>query len=246
MTAQGRTTKAKAARRPAVRKLAKLPPLSVAHFEKALELVEKLINEETDVFVAAGQRYRERHREGTERRLTAQEAAQIAGAMADAAGLPPITVAVDVQESDLRGYDEPDAKEILLASGAATAPAFMRTVKRFVALVEMPTDELERACESDTLDDAIDTAVKAMAYLPLSGPDGARARAQRAFDHFAVEAASSTGKALALLARGWWTAMTQAMTSLGYKSESSSLTGSPPDITGLGETSSTARPTATP
>lgn len=228
--------------RPAKPAVPKLKPLSVAHFEKALDLVGDLVNEETDVFVSAGQRYRERHRSGTERRLTAQEAAQIAGAMADAAGLPPITVAVAVQESDLRGYDEPDAKEVLLASGAATAPAFMRTVKRFVALVEMPVDALEEACEGDTLDEALDEAVKAMAYLPLAE---ARQRAQRAFDHFAVEAASSSGKALALLARGWWAAMQQAMTSMGYQSAPSSLTGSPPDITGLAETSSTAPPTAT-
>lgn len=220
-----------------------LAPLSVAHFEQALQLIEALVDEETDVFVAAGHRYRERHRQGTERRLTAQEAAQIAGAMADAAGLPPITVAVAVQESDLRGYDEPDAKEVLMASGAATAPAFMRTVKRFVALVEMPVSELEEASEAGRLDDAIDKAVKGMTYMPLTE---ARERAQRAFDHFATEAASSSGKVLALLARGWWTAAQQAMTSMGYKSEPSSLTGSPPDITGPGETSSTAPPIATP
>jgi hypothetical protein len=243
MTAQRRTTKP-AARKPAAGR--KLPPLSVAHFEKALELVEALVNEETDVFVAAGQRYRERHRDGTERRLTAQEAAQIATAMADAAGLPPIAVAVAVQESDLRGYDEPDPKEMLMAAGAATAPAFMRAVKRFVALIEMPVDVLEQACESNTLDDAIDEAVQKMTYLPLAGPDGARERAQRAFDHFAVEAASSTGKALALLTRGWWQATQQAMTSMGYQSAPSSLTGSPPDTTGLAETSSTAPPTARP
>lgn len=245
MAAQRRTTKPKAARKPAVRKLAKLPPLSVAHFEHALTLVEALVDQETDVFVAAGQKYRDRHRDGTERRLTAQEAAQIAGAMADAAGLPPITVAVAVQESDLKGYDEPDPREVLMAAGVATAPAFFRAAQRFVALVEMPTADLQAACESRRLDEELDERVAAMTYEDLSGPTGARARTQRAFDHFAVEAASSTGKALALLARGWLKAAQMGMESMGYKSAPSSLTGSPPDITGLAETSSTAPPTAT-
>lgn len=234
-----------AARKPAARRRS-LPPLSVAHFEEAMRLVEALVEEQTDVFVAAGQRYRERHREGTERRLTAQEAAQIASAMASAEGLPPVAVAVAVQESDLRGYEEPEPREILLAAGVATAPAAIGAVKRFVALIEMTTADLEAAHDLGRLEEELDERVKAMTYASLDGPDGMRDRASAAWLHFAQAAGSSTGKALGLLLQAWLQALEQSMTSLGFQRASSSLTGSPPDTTGLGETSSTAPPTATP
>lgn len=223
-----------------------LPALCVAHFEEAMRLVEELVEEQTSVFIDRGQGYREQHRKGTERALSAAEAAQIAAAMASGEGLPPVALAVAVQESELRGYDEPEPMEILLAAGVATAPAAMSAVKRFVALIEMSVADLEAACESDRLDDELDAAVKAMTYAPLDGPTGARERARRAYEHFAKAAGSSQGKALSLLPRALWQAMTQATARLGLQSGPSSLTGSPPSTTGLGATSSTEPVTATP
>lgn len=206
-------------------------------------LVEQLAEDQTDAFIAIGQSYRERHRDGTERKLTAQEAAQIASAMADGAGLPPVTLAVAVQESDLRAYDDPEPTEILLRAGIATAPAAMTTVQRFVALMEMPADEFMAAREEDRLSDALDAAVKTMSYEDMAGTGGVRARAQRAAEHLSQEVAGVPGKAMALLIRAQWQAMRQGIEALGYQRPSSSLTGSPPNTDGLSEPSSTSSAT---
>lgn len=214
----------------------KLPPVTVARFEEAMNLVEQLVDDQTDVFVAKGQAYRERHREGTERKLNAQEAAQVAAAWASADGLPPVTVAEAVQQSELRAYDEPEPIEILLRAGIATAPAAMGTVKRFVALIEMDPQQFQTAREADTLDEALDTAVEAMAYADLAE---ARGRAQRALEHFAKEAGDSSGKALSLLPGALWQALRQATTTLGLQRAPSSLTGSPPSTDGRDATSNT-------
>lgn len=217
----------------------KLPPVTPARFEEALSLVESLVDEQTDMFIRMGQEYRDKHRQGTERKLTAQEAAQVASAMASAAGLPPVTVAVAVQESDLRAYDEPEPAEILMRAGVATAPAAIGAVQRFVALLEMPAQEFMDAREAEGLEDALDAAVKAMEYQDLQGPTGVRARAQKAFEHFAVAAGADPGKAWSLFPRALWQAIQQATSSLGLVRAPSSLTGSPPNTDGLGETSRT-------
>lgn len=217
----------------------KLPPITVARFEETLALIEALFDENVDVLVAKGQEYREMHREGTERRLTAMEAAQVAAGMASGVGLPPVTLAVAVQESDLRAYDEPEPMEILLRAGVATAPAAMTTVKRFVALIEMAPDAFQAAREADDLDAALTTAVDAMAYDDLDGPTGARQRAQAALEHFARAAGSGPGKAGGLLLRALIQAIEQAVSSLGLQRAPSSLTGSPPNTDGAAETSST-------
>lgn len=232
-------------KKPAARRAPRvsLPAVTVARFEEALKLVEQLVDEQTDIFVAKGHDYRQRHREGTERRLTAGEASLIASAMASGDGLPPVTLAVAVQESELRAYDEPDPMEILLRAGVATAPAFMTTVQRFVALIEMPADAFKDARESDALDDALDELVKAMAYEDLDGEKGARERAQRAWEHFANASGAGPGKALSLLPRILWQAIEQASSSLGFQRGPSSLTGSPPSTAGLAETSSTTSDT---
>jgi hypothetical protein len=152
-------------------------------------------------------------------------------------------VAVEVQESGLRGYDEPEPVEILLRAGVATAPAALASVLRFVALVEMPADQFMAAREADELDAALDTAVKAMEYTDLDGPQGMRARAVMAFEHFG-RAAGAEGKALSLFPRALWQAVQQATSSLGLVRAPSSLTGSPPRMDGQGETSSTASVTS--
>lgn len=226
--------------------LPKLPPVTVARFEEGIALVEAFVDEETDTIVRKGQEYREKHREGTERKLTAQEAAQVAAAMANAADLPPVTVAVAVQESDLRAYDEPEPLEILLRAGVATAPAAMRGVMRFVALIEMAPDKFREAREADGLAEALDAAVDAMAYEDMRGSAGARARAQRAFEHFAEAAGAEPGKALSLFPRALWQAIRQGTSSLGLQRQPSSLTGSPPNMDGAGETSSTTPDTSSP
>jgi hypothetical protein len=215
----------------------KLPPVTVARFDVAIELVEALVDEQTDTFIAKGQEYRDRHREGTTRKLTAQESAQVASAMASLGDLNPVSVAVAVQESDLRGYDEPEPVEILLRAGVATAPAALASVLRFVALVEMPADVFMAAREADGLDGALDEAVKPMAYAELDGTGGMRARAVAAFEHFG-RAAGAEGKALSLFPRALWQAVQQATSSLGLIRAPSSLTGSPPSTGGDDGTSS--------
>lgn len=216
-----------------------LPPVSVARFEEAMNLIETLVDDNADVLVAKGQEYREAHREGTERRLTAVEAAQVAAAWSASQGLPPVAVAEAIQQSELRAYDEPEAMEILLRAGVATAPAAMNTVKRFVALIEMPATQFREARENDTLDAALTDAVDAMSYIDLVGPNGARQRAQRALEHFAGAAGAGSGKAGGLLIRAMWQAVEQGLRNLGLQRAPSSLTGSPPNTDGLAETSST-------
>ncbi|HET6502102.1 MAG TPA: hypothetical protein VFG87_15205 [Amycolatopsis sp.] len=221
-----------------------LPPVTIARLEEALGLIDELVDEQTDVFVAKGHEYRERHRAGTERRLTAFEASQVAAAMTSGDGLPPVTLAVAVQESDLRAYDEPEPLELLLRAGVATAPGWMDAVKRFVALIEMDPTVFREARENETLDEALTTAVAAMAYTDLDGPDGMRVRSQHALEHFAEAAGAGPGKAGGLLVRALWQAVEQATSSLGLQRGPSSLTGSPPSTDGLSETSSTTSDTA--
>lgn len=240
-------TKTTAARRKspaAVRR--SLPPITVARFDEALQLVEAIVDEQTDLFIAKAQDYRERHRAGTERGLTATEAGQLAASMSAVVASPPVDVAVALQQSDLRGYDEPEPVELLLRAGIATAPAFMAAVQRFVALIEMPAGEFRAAREDARLDQALDAAVEAMEYEDLSGTDGARERAQRAFEHFATDAGATPGKALSLLPRALWSAVEQATSALGLRRAQSSLTGSLPSMDGTDQTSSTTPVTSTP
>ncbi len=225
-----------------------LPPVTPARFEEALKLVDELVDEQTDLFVAKGHEYRERHRTGTERHLTAQEAAQIAAAWSTAQDLPPVTVAEAVQQSELRAYDEPQPAEILLRAGIATAPAFMGAVQRFVALIEMDPDRFREARERGrhALAEALDADVAAREYDDLTGDDGARARAQRAFEHFSEAAGASSGKAWSLLPKVLMQVVEQATSALGLQPGPSSLTGSPPPTDGLAAPSSTTSPTRTP
>lgn len=212
-----------------------LPPVSVLHFEHAMAIVEALVGEQTDLFIAAGQDYRRRHREGTGRPLNAMEAAQLTAATADTAGLPPITLTVAYQESDLRAYDEPEPMEILLRSGIATAPAAMESAKRLVALIEMPKDLLIASEDGGTLDADLDATVAEMRGEDLTV---ARERANRAFAHFAVAAGASPGKTGGLILKAVMQAVDQATSALGLQRGPSSLTGSLPSTDGLAETSS--------
>lgn len=237
-------TQTRAASKPSANGTPKLPPITVAKFEEALRLVEAIVEEKTSIFVEKANAYREVHREGTSRPLNAQEAAQITAAMADQLGNvaenPGGTIA-RIQDSELRAYDEPDQQEVLLAAGISTAPEFVDAGKRLVALVEMGDSEFRAAHEADTVDDALDEAVKGMAYLNLQTE--ARPRAIAAMAHFSQAAgAGGPGEAWALISRAVLQALNQAMSA----SPRSSVTSSLIDTDGDEQTSSTDSPTETP
>jgi hypothetical protein len=220
--------------RPAKPVARRLPPVTVARFEEAGSLLERLVEEKADVFLAAGQRYRDRHASAARRELTAEEAGEIAAGLAASLDTPAdlVDLAAKVQQSDLRAVPPPAPQELLFAAGLATAPALIELIRRFVALIELPAVEFEEACETYTLDDALD----------------APARASAALEHFAGATGRTPGEAWALLARTVGSAFMEAMRQLAptLGSGSESLTGSAPSTGGPAGPSSTTPPTATP
>lgn len=223
-----------------------LPVLTVARFEQAALLLERLIDENTDLFIGRMQSYRERQRAASSRRLTPDEAAGVAAGLAASLGPDAdlVQTVEDIQESGLRAVDEPSPQEVLLAAGAATAPAFLSAALRLVALLELPADVFERAYETDALDAAVDDHVQALRALDL---EEARARAVSALDHLSVKAGAGSGEGMRLLTGAVRQALSQAaMEMTPTLSGSSSLTGSPPPTDGSAETSSTAPAGATP
>lgn len=226
----------------------RLPPVTVARFEEAGRLLERLVDEQADVFLAAGQRYRDRHAAASRRELTAEEAAQVAAALAatlDPGAADPVQLAVQVQASELRAIDQPAPQELLLAAGVATAPALVEVTRRFVALIELDAAAFEEACEADNLDEALAGPAAALRNLTL--PD-ARARAGAALEHFAKATGHTPGEAVALLTRTVGSAFQEAMRQLAprLESASASLTGSPPPTAGPDGPSSTTPATPTP
>lgn len=219
-----------------------LPPLTVARFEQATLLMERLVDENTDVFVGRMQAYRERQRAASSRRLTADEAAKLAVSMRlalDDDDRDVVALAEDVQAGDLRAVDEPAPMEVLLAAGVATAPAFLNAALRLVALIELPADIFEAAYEDETLDVAIELHVKDLRALDL---DEARARAVSALDYLSEKAGAGSGEGLRLLTRSVWQALNQAADQMSPQilSGLSSLTDSAPPTDGPTGTSSTA------
>jgi hypothetical protein len=217
--------------------------ITVGKFEALLELVERMVAENTSLFIRAGQSYKDQHRAASSRPLSADEAASVAAAVIG----DDRTVedrAVAFQASELRAYDEPDTLEVLAAAGVATAPAFMRVSRRVVALVEMPTDVFSEAYDAEVLDDAIDEAAAGLRDVPM---DEARARAEAALQHFARAAGQDAGKGVGLLGRTVWQALQQAVGSLVTSSRSGSelLSGSPEPSTGPSVTSDVS-PTPAP
>src|SRR5581483_4982716 len=98
-------TRAGARRRPDAAPAARPPArrITVARFKEATKLIERLVEEKQDVFLAAGQRFRARHREQTSRPLTHEEAAQVAAALLGADG-DRLAMAERAQASELRAY----------------------------------------------------------------------------------------------------------------------------------------------
>lgn len=219
----------------------RLPPITVAKLEQCSLLVERLVAEKTSVFAAKANAYRVEWRDASTRPLSAEEAASIASGIADdLAADDRVRVAEQLQQSDLRAQDEPTRAEVLLAAGVATAPAFLDAVLRLVALVEMPLDAFEDACEAGTLDDAIHDACSDLRRLAVRD---ARERAVAALAHYASEAGVSAGETWGVIVELVRRALANAITPL---SASSSLTGSPPPTDGSGDASSTTPPGETP
>jgi hypothetical protein len=219
-----------------------LPKVTVGKFEHASRLLERMARENTSVFVAAQAQYLATHREATQRPLKADEAAQVASAMAEAIGTdlaedPGATVA-KIQASGLRAYDEPQPQEVLLAAGVATAPAFLKLVQRFVALIEMPCEDFEQGDVDDRLDEVLDQRVAELRRAEL---DDARARASRALAHFGAKAGVDGPKAWGILGQTILGSLIEATRMSGLTGSGlSSLTGSaPPTADGRVQTSST-------
>ena len=212
-----------------------LPPITVAKLEETGRLLERVVSESQSLFIEKGQRYREQHREGSSRPLTPLESAQIAAVLASEAD--PVQAVQEVQNSTLRAYDEPDAREILFASGIGAAPAFVGAVRSVVALVEMPAAEFEKACEDDTLEQAVEERAAGLRTLTIAE---ARPRASAAFAHYAKSAGFEPGEAWRLPVQAVWQALSGAMSSLVDDSRLSQLIDSAESTAGSPEpTSST-------
>lgn len=190
-----------------------LPPVGIARFTEATRLIEELIQEKTDVFLAAAARYRESHQQhGTPRMLTHTEAlaaaAQLAGELADVGD--PATYAAQIQQSELRALDEPQQQELLLAAGLGTASAFLDVALTFVALIEMPKARFDEERQGGTLRDAIDEDVDKIKDDDRPVAE-IRERAVRAFEHFASAGGEDRGKAVGLIKDLIRQALTTAM-----------------------------------
>lgn len=214
--------------------------ITVARFESAMLLLEELVAENTDLFIGKIHEYREKHRAGTDRALSPEEAAQVAAALSVAMtdGRDPVKVAAEVQASDLRAYDQPGQTEILVAAGVSTAPAFIKAALRLVALLELPEDEFEAAYDAETLPAAIDGGVKELRKLDLAE---ARGRAKTALELLAEKSGAEGPEGLRSLVQVIWRALNQAVQmSPGESSGLSSLTGWDAPTVGAEETFSTA------
>ena len=213
--------------------------ITVARFESAMLLLEELVAENTDLFIGKIHEYREKHRAGTDRALSPEEAAQVAAALSVAMteGRDPVQVAADVQASDLRAYDQPGQTEILVAAGVSTAPAFIKAALRLVALLELPEDEFEAAYDAETLPAAIDGGVKELRKLDLAE---ARLRAKTALVLLAEKSGAEGPEGLRSLVQVVWRALNQAVQmSPGESSGLSSLTGWDAPTAGAEETAFT-------
>jgi hypothetical protein len=214
-----------------------LPPVTVAKLDEAMGLVERLVEQHTETFLQHGQAYKDRHREGSRRPLTAVETAQLAAGL----GASLADTQQQVDEAGLTAYDEPQGNEVLLAAGIATGTAFMHTAKQLTALIEMSDDDLETACEADRLSIALDEVVKGWRRVEL---EEMRGRVVRALEHVSKAAGFDSGKALALAGRAVWQGLWTAMASL-EASGSGLSTVLAASTDGAAEKSSTTSPGAT-
>lgn len=213
-----------------------LPPVTVGKLADASRLIERLITENTSIFSDRIREYREVRATGSERSLTAEEAAQIASGLAGAAGDQASDIAsftAKIQQSDLKAVDQVPQEEMLLVAGLGTAPAALEAVQQMIALIEMPTADYRSAKESDTLDDEIRKSARSLDDLSL---EEGRARASAALTHFQEAAGAQAGEVIGLIRDMMGQAIAQAASSdLSNLSPFSSLTGSLPPTDGTEE-----------
>lgn len=189
----------------------KLPPITVQKLEETGRLIERLITTNRELFIQLGNDYKEVHRLGTDRPLSALESAQLAAALKDADERPVVEIAQDLQTSSLRAYDEPQSQEMLVQIGVSAAPQFVTIVRELVALVEMPADTFKEACEHDFLEQTIEEEAKKLRDLQIGE---LRARAIKALEHYAESAGFQPGEAFRLPLRVLWQALQMALSKL--------------------------------
>ena len=200
-----------------------LPPITVAKLEETGLLLERIVQENVDAFVAAGQRFKEAHRDGSSRPLQPGEAMQLAVAMTDDEDTR-IGLAEQVQVSELRAYDEPSPIEVLAASLGPMVPALSQGARQLIALVEMPADVFQEADEAGTLQDVVDERAKPL--RALVSVEELRERLLLVGEHYAAALGVTLGEATRLLTQTVWQALTTAMATLSSGSRPSQLTGS--------------------
>lgn len=218
--------------------------ITVARFEQAMLLLEQLVDENTDLFIGKMQSFREKHRDGTDRQLTAEEAAQVAAALSaaiDEEDRDSVQLAQSVQQSELRAYDQPSQQEVLLAAGVSTAPAFVNAALRMVALIELPQPEFEAAYEAGTVDEAVEAKCVELRQLDL---EEARKRAAIALDLLASKSGAGSGEGVRSLIAAVWRALNMAAEASAPSEGSglSSLMGSLEPTDGPAATSFTESP----
>lgn len=202
-----------------------LPPIKVAKFKEVGVLLERLVEENTDLFVTAGQNFRERHYAGTERPLSPVEVAQIATCM----GKTLEEATEDIEAAGMRAQDEPDPMQVLLVMGINTASVWMDGLLAIVALIEMDDERFKAAREAQALRTAIEADVARMEDGDVAEM---RERASAAMDHLAAQSGVDSGKAWGVLGRSVWQALEQAAEHLRTIPSTSSLIASQASTTG--------------
>lgn len=190
-----------------------LPPVTVARFEQVTILIERLAQEKTSIFLEAMTGHIEQRQQAAARGLSSTEAVAVAGELASRLGRDDvIALAAEVQQSGLQAADPPDPKELLLAAGLRTAPAFLDAALRVCAMIELPAGAFEAGLEHDDLDQRVDEHCVDLRKLPIA--EG-RQRASVALTHFTSQVGGGTpGEAWSLLTGTVWQAIKQAYSQL--------------------------------
>lgn len=210
-----------------------LPPVTVGRFKEGTALLEQQLEENTDLFISKMQAYREKHRAGSSRPLTAVETAQIAAGL----GRSLQEAAVEIDEAGLKHYDEPDAKEVLLAAGLSTPTAFLNVGLRLYALLAMPGPEFKEARKEGRLGVVLDAAV---AELDEEEIQVVRGRAWAAYEHLAAASGVEPGKAVGTVMRTVWTALMAAADQAATTPSASLIGSAEPTADSPSTTSSTS------
>lgn len=200
-----------------------LPPVTVAKLEETFDLLELLVAEHQDAFLARGQSYRDAHRKATSRKLRAEEAMQLAVAMSEDPA-EQIKRAEEIQnDSSLVAYDEPAPIETLVASVMGMGSRTLKVLRQIIALVEMEPAVFEEACETGRLRPVVDERAAALRGMEAGV---LRDRGGAALAHYAAAAGLSPGEAMSLPLDTVWRALKTAASEMTSGSPQSSLTDS--------------------